>query len=83
MVFKEYLIELTQNNKRLLFKINLLIGFVEEVTYFQKNNANLVLFIDFHFKNATNFLITSIPVGILVSTVLWSTGILFFILYSK
>ena len=53
IVFKGYLTKLYLANKRLHFKINLLMNFIREVSYFQK----VMLISDskkFHlFKNAT------------------------------
>ena len=41
MVFKEYLLKPTINNKRLHLKINLLMNFAGKVSFSQKTNLNL------------------------------------------
>ena len=49
MILKECLIKLAINTIRLHFETGFLVNFVKEVSFFQKNNANLVILTSFPF----------------------------------
>ena len=68
MVFKEYLLRPTINNKRLHLKINLLMNFAGKVSFSQKLISICIFRFPFSnaifkfFKNATNFVIAPLVI---------------------